>query len=242
MSILALGWLAFSAFPITHASSPNQGAPGEYRVIRLGPEESGRPVRFDDIDELREVEDADLALAEQCLSERPGAALEAQDVNRRGEVVGLWHWEPTIDPEGGEVIAFMATPRGLEQIRVPDQLWSRAYGINDHGDVVGEWGDLGGQAHGFLWRRGRVYDLDRLVSAGEPWLVLRGMDIAEDGCIFAVGQKGDEVDRIVLYPRAYTPTSFHPPLGALRVPRRSGASFTARGGNGGICGCFPHLV
>ncbi|MBO0684002.1 MAG: hypothetical protein J2P45_12650, partial [Candidatus Dormibacteraeota bacterium] len=42
----------------------------------------------------------------------------------------------------------------------PDATYTEAHGINDRGQVVGEYGDTAGAVHGFRWEQGRFTSID----------------------------------------------------------------------------------
>jgi len=89
----------------------------------------------------------------------PGATYTtANDANARGDVVGEY-WADN------QAFGFLLRHGVYTQIDMSDPddpwPWSAAYGINDHGDIVGWYGDGDSfQFHGYLLRNGEVTTFD----------------------------------------------------------------------------------
>ena len=76
---------------------------------------------------------------------------------------------------------------------------SLAYGVNNHGDVVGlATTDQGSRA--FLWQHGLMRDLNDLIPAGSGWLLLVARDITDDGRIVGEGSFNGQTLPFLLEP------------------------------------------
>ena len=71
---------------------------------------------------------------------------------------------------------------------VPGAVQTRAVGINDRGQVVGEYTDASGTSHGFLWDEGRFTTIDVPKAAGTS-----AVDINDRGQIVGVYSDDDAV-------------------------------------------------
>jgi probable HAF family extracellular repeat protein len=106
-------------------------------------------------------------------------------INASGEVVGMI--ESRRQPP---VHAFRTAPGrpidpatdDLGTLGGPD---SRAMGINNRGDVVGEANITNGQARAFLFSGGRMIDLNSCVALPDGWVLQRASDINDRGQIVA---------------------------------------------------------
>lgn len=97
---------------------------------------------------------------------------EANALNNRGQVVGEADKpvNPALAPPGIFSVAFLWERGTMENLGTLDQSDSRAYDINDRGEVVGEVGAVrvhSPSPRGFLWRAGKMIDLGPLVP-GSP--------------------------------------------------------------------------
>ncbi|HEV3154708.1 MAG TPA: hypothetical protein VGZ02_12960 [Candidatus Baltobacteraceae bacterium] len=97
-------------------------------------------------------------------------------INQRGDVAGFVNMPGGGDPQGQlQPIAFVwSHTSGLTNIPpLAGDAYSMANGINDEGDVVGvSYGAGFSTARAFLYRRGKVYDLNGLTAPGSPYLLV----------------------------------------------------------------------
>jgi probable HAF family extracellular repeat protein len=70
---------------------------------------------------------------------------------------------------------------------------SKAWGINNRGDVVGEAEATDGQAHAFLFAEGRMIDLNACVTLPDGWVLQRASDINDRGQIVATAINTREI-------------------------------------------------
>ena len=62
---------------------------------------------------------------------------------------------------------FLRNERGrFTTIHVPGAVQTQAFGINNRGQVVGEYLDADGRFHGYLWEKGRFTTIDGPDGAG----------------------------------------------------------------------------
>lgn len=95
----------------------------------------------------------------------PGAtATSPQGINNRGEIVG-YYFINSFDQFGGSVTTFHGFLLNSQGLTILDVLsgapgTTQAFGINDKGQVVGSYSDLGYTQHGFLWSGGVYTTID----------------------------------------------------------------------------------
>ena len=124
----------------------------------------------------------------------PGArSTLAQKLNDRGrgQLTGLYS-NTTDDPrDGADLAGFLRDARGrYTRIGVPGARTTTAYGINNRGQVVGQYQDANGRYHGYVWERGRFTTIDAPGAvATTPF------DINERGQIVGVRLEADETFR-----------------------------------------------
>jgi probable HAF family extracellular repeat protein len=68
------------------------------------------------------------------------------------------------NPERG----FLLDHGRLTRIDIPGAMETRTVGLNDRGQVVGEYTDADGRFHGFLWDKGRFTTIDGPDGTGHP--------------------------------------------------------------------------
>jgi probable HAF family extracellular repeat protein len=97
-------------------------------------------------------------------------------INLSGGVVGFVNIPGSGDEAGNlQPIAFVWTKRaGITDIRpLGSDAYSIAEGINDEGDVVGvSYGAGFATARAFIYHNGTAYDMNQLVAAGSPYLLV----------------------------------------------------------------------
>jgi probable HAF family extracellular repeat protein len=101
----------------------------------------------------------------------PGSkGTNAAKINNRGQIVGVYSDtspdlgdRPDSDPTDPnyKLRGFLLDKHGrLTRIDFPGARSSQAVGINDRGQVVGEYKDAAGKFHGYLWDKGRFTTID----------------------------------------------------------------------------------
>jgi probable HAF family extracellular repeat protein len=132
------------------------------------------------------------------------------DNNDRGELVGNYQVEV-----GGALRGFLRDRRGrYTTIQVPGSLQTQAAGINNRGQVVGDYQDAAGRFHGYLWTRGRFTTIDGPAGTGVSLTNLndRGQIIG----LYAPTGDSTRLDGFVLSRGRYT--TFDPDDNALTLP------------------------
>lgn len=118
-----------------------------------------------------------------------------RDINESGQIAGQGQ-----NP-GGQARAFLWEGGATRDLGVPSVgNLSRARGINDSGDVVGEWRILvGGQQRfkAFLYEDGRMKDLNGLIPAGSGWDLTGAQAINETGQIVGSGTINNETHAFI---------------------------------------------
>lgn len=122
-----------------------------------------------------------------------GRAVRARAVNDALTAVGWFEdkdyarypmkWSHAAGIEKLQTLGFVS---GFQNLPGP---WAGdAYGINFHGDIVGTVVSEESTFTAVLWRQGSVFDLNKLIPEGTPWI---NLDIARDinnkGCITGIG-------------------------------------------------------
>jgi probable HAF family extracellular repeat protein len=133
-------------------------------------------------------------------------------INNQGMIVGFANTVPGV---ARTYEAFIWTKAGgMKSLgKLPGDLRSAAFGLNEKGQVVGL--DRGGPfgIRAFLWENGKLTDLNSLTLTGSPYLLLAG-DVNQSGVI--VGE-------------AFHPDTLQAPgYVATPVPARAGASSAMR--------------
>jgi probable HAF family extracellular repeat protein len=75
---------------------------------------------------------------------------------------------------------------------------SKASGVNNHGDVVGASNITNSKRHAFLWRKGRMTDLNDFLPAGTPWVLQDAFSINDDGQIVCSARRKGEPSHFIL--------------------------------------------
>ena len=80
--------------------------------------------------------------------------------NNRGQIVGLYSDDTPVANNSARPRGFLLDRGELTALDVPGAVLTSPNGINDGGQVVGEYTDAGGMVHGFLWDKGRLMTFD----------------------------------------------------------------------------------
>lgn len=121
----------------------------------------------------------------QTLGALPGGTLsEGLSINATGEVVGY----SDLDPREGGSHAFHYANGVMRDLGGLGGN-SRAWDINDSGQIVGQSDTLDNARHATLWNAGRVYDLSSLAPAG--WTLTNAVSINRYGQIVGNVTHGD---------------------------------------------------
>jgi probable HAF family extracellular repeat protein len=93
----------------------------------------------------------------------PGArGTEAIKLNDRGQIVGEYSQDTPFVNDSASPRDYLLDHRKVTTIEIPGavQLQTDATGLNNRGQVVGQYLDTGGAVHGFLWDKGRITTID----------------------------------------------------------------------------------
>lgn len=114
----------------------------------------------------------------EALSELPGIAYA---INDAGQIVGQCKGLEAKRPEGYEAVLW----RGGAMVRLGTLggANSQALGINEAGEIVGAAESADGKTHAFLWREGRMIDLNALAPAESNCVLEKAHDINNRGQI-----------------------------------------------------------
>ena len=109
-------------------------------------------------------------------------------INNRGQIVGQ-----SGVPDGVNFHAFLWTKeQGMKDLGVlPGDVQGWAETINDSGEAVGTSFDVAGTPHPFVWRDGVMTNLNNLIRAGSPWVLLEALGNNESGQIVGFGYRSD---------------------------------------------------
>lgn len=94
-----------------------------------------------------------------------GGNTEAWSINNAGQIVGQSDTEPSPPPESPTDVphhAFLWRDSKMADLGTLGGVFSRAYGVNDAGQVVGESRTASNETHAFLWENGVMSDLGAL--------------------------------------------------------------------------------
>ena len=111
---------------------------------------------------------------------RGGSFSSAQAINNGSVAVGY------ADDAEGQANAVRFRRGGVQNLGTLGNRPSSALGINDSGSIVGTSAITGGMMHAFLWRNGRMLDLNRLINPS-GWSLLSAYRINAAGSILAYG-------------------------------------------------------
>jgi probable HAF family extracellular repeat protein len=108
----------------------------------------------------------------------------AQDINNSGDVVGSSYTTPGYTAQH----AFVYSGGIMTDLGVLGGTESVALGINDNGDVVGQYRPSSSVVRAFLYANGTMQDLNSLLPVGSGWTLLSATDINDYGQITGVGE------------------------------------------------------
>ena len=131
-----------------------------------------------------------------------GAFSEARDIAENGSIAGV-----ASSPDG--LRGFFHDPAapglGLQRIGTFGGSSSTATAVSSLGQVVGYANDAQQGSHGFLWRKGLLYDLDQLLHhnpSSDPWHLFTALDINEKGVILASAYTSSTGAYVLLRPQS----------------------------------------
>jgi len=128
-----------------------------------------------------------------------GHGSSARAINDRGQIVGF------SDTDDG-VRAFLYANGAMQDLGTLGSDPSEASGINNNGDVVGASNVTAHKRHAFLWRDGRMVDLNDLLPKGSPWIILNAFSINDRGQIVCTARsKTEPLHLLLLTPQQLTP-------------------------------------
>jgi len=123
-----------------------------------------------------------------------GSSSLAFAINQFGDVVG------SSTTAEGSYHAFLYSRGHMRDLgTLPDFPNSAAEGINDYGDVVGSCLNIFVD-HAFLYRDGRMYDLETMIPEGSGWELERALAINNDGEITGTGRHNGTTRGYLLTP------------------------------------------
>ncbi len=125
-----------------------------------------------------------------------GQGATANAINERGQIAGA---SPTGTGRGG---AFLYSHGKMIDLGTTSDSMplSLAFGLNNHGSVVGEVysAGLNGVYHAFLYRNGKMVDLNDLIPSGTGLKLEVALGINDSGEIVANGNYGDAIGHAFL--------------------------------------------
>ncbi|SPF34160.1 hypothetical protein SBA4_1440003 [Candidatus Sulfopaludibacter sp. SbA4] len=109
-------------------------------------------------------------------------------INNQGQVVGASSLTAQATPFNGTDAFLWTRATGMRDLgTLPGDVASGASGINDRGEVVGVSFDKSGNSRAFLWHSGVMTDLNTLIPAGSPLMLLWAVVINSRGEIVGFG-------------------------------------------------------
>ena len=115
-----------------------------------------------------------------------GPNSEAQWINESGLIAGSADF-PRPEPAVNHHDAVIWKDGKIKDLgRVDSDACSRAYGLNELGQVVGGSGDCRAFLHAFVWEKGGLMlDLNKLIPPGSGWVLTNAININDRGEILA---------------------------------------------------------
>ncbi|HEU5403450.1 MAG TPA: hypothetical protein VFU86_18995 [Terriglobales bacterium] len=115
-----------------------------------------------------------------------GPNSEAQWINESGLIAGSADFprpQPAVNPHDAVI---WKNGKIKDLGTVDGDACSRAYGLNERGQVVGTSGDCRNALHAFLWEEGApIRDLNKLIPPGSGWVLTNAFNINDRGEILA---------------------------------------------------------
>jgi len=124
-----------------------------------------------------------------------GKTSTASDINDHGYIVGR-----SDGPRGTG--AFIYDGKAMQDLGALAADSSEAYSINNRGEVVGRSAVPSSGHHAFLFRAGRMLDLNKLIPTGTGWVLTEALDINNGGQIVGNGALDSAVRAFLLTPMA----------------------------------------
>jgi probable HAF family extracellular repeat protein len=143
LGVLVAGTLALTALTVAtaEASAPSGANSRPRTPIPAFLKDGDRYLKFDHPDAVGET--------------------AAGSVNDRGQIVGRYTNTPSVQDPTATNRGYLLDRGRLTRLDPPGAVSSQAVGINNRGQVVGEYRDAAGTYHGYLWERGRFTTIDR---------------------------------------------------------------------------------
>ena len=129
-----------------------------------------------------------------------GSVSEAFDINRSGQVVGYSYTTSTGTPH-----AFLYSGDQMQDLGTLGGSFSRALGLNDSGQVVGNSSPPTGRTHAFVYSGGQMYDLNGLIPADSGWELVFANEINTSGQIVGTGIINNQTRAFLATPDTPTP-------------------------------------
>jgi probable HAF family extracellular repeat protein len=129
-----------------------------------------------------------------------GSVSEAFDINRSGQVVGYSYTTSTGTPH-----AFLYSGDQMQDLGTLGGSFSRALGLNDSGQVVGNSSPPTGRTHAFVYSGGQMYDLNSLIPADSGWELVFANEINTSGQIVGTGIINNQTRAFLATPDTPTP-------------------------------------
>ena len=124
---------------------------------------------------------------------------ETHGINDRGDVVGAGISKKPVK-DGTLAHAFLYRSGKLQDLGTLGGGYSRAYAINDAGPVVGASLLADGRSRAFLWKDGRMLDLNRCIRSNSGWSLTEARSINGKGEIVGAGYYQEQRRGFLLSP------------------------------------------
>jgi probable HAF family extracellular repeat protein len=136
------------------------------------------------------------------IGRNPNGVSRAVDINDKGQIVG----HSTVGDDLFTMHAFLWTNGTLKDLgALPRYSYSYAKGINNAGHVVGLASVMeeylsGDDKRAFLYRDGKMLNLNDALPANTPWVLLQANSINDDGVIVGTGKLNGQLRGFMLTP------------------------------------------